>query len=457
MTGPTHVGPALPADATPLYVGPAPPAEAKTRPETAGTAGPTPRRAAGPASPTRDGAIADQIGAMRALFGTPRMAQQPVLEGPAGDQVISNPRIVIIDDEPINVKVVQKYLKLAGYQQFATTTDATTALDLIRAEQPDVVLLDVMMPGLSGLEILAELRRGEQFFDLPVIILTAAADRETKLNALGAGATEFLAKPVDAVELEVRLRNVLAAKAHRDRIKDHAWELEREVAIRTAELSQAHREVILCLAKVGEYRDNETGNHVLRVGRYAAVIARRLGMNAEFVARIQQAAALHDIGKVGIPDAVLLKPGKLDELEFERMQLHCSYGRNVCASASESGEDKFESHAAKGRAITAIGSSPILSMATVIAYTHHEKWEGNGYPSGLSGEQIPIEGRITAVADVFDALTSERPYNRAYSLEDSLAIMKAERGRHFDPLVLDALVASIDEIVRISCEYSDRP
>jgi len=405
--------------------------------------------------PQDGGLIADQIGAMRVLFGTPRLALEPVLQGSAADQVVSNPRIVIVDDEPINVKVVQKYLKLAGYQQFATTTDATQALDLIRAEQPDVVLLDIVMPGISGLEILAELRRCDQSFDLPVIILTAACDRETKLAALRAGATEFLGKPVDAVELEVRLRNVLVNKAHRDRTKSHAWELEREVAIRTAELAQAHREVIQCLATVGEYRDNETGNHVLRVGRYAAVIARRLGMDPDFVARIQQAAALHDIGKVGIPDAILLKPGKLDEIEFQRMQLHCGYGRRVCTSSSEDPERRFESHASAGRAIAETGTSPILRMAAIIAYSHHEKWDGGGYPGGLRGEQIPLEGRITAVADVFDALTTRRPYKRAFSVEESLAIMKDQRGQHFDPLVLDAFLDAIEEIVKICCEYSD--
>ena len=313
--------------------------------------------------------------------------------GPPGDQVVSNPRIVIVDDEPINVKVVQKYLEARrvpavrhddrrhggpGPDPRRTARRRPLGRDDARHQRPG----DPRRAAAAGSE----------FFDLPVIILTAATDRETKLSALRTGATEFLAKPVDAVELEVRLRNVLVAKAHRDRIKDHAWELEREVAIRTAELAQAHREVILCLAKVGEYRDNETGNHVLRVGRYAAVIARRLGMNAEFVARIQQAAALHDIGKVGIPDAILLKPGKLDEVEFQQMQLHCSYGRNVCASASEDPEDKFESHTAMGRTIAAIGSSPILSMATVIAYTHHEKWDGSGYPAGLRGETDPDRG-----------------------------------------------------------------
>ncbi|MGQ9574422.1 MAG: response regulator, partial [Thermoguttaceae bacterium] len=233
---------------------------------------------------------ADQVQSLRVLFGAPRLALEPVLHGSSADEVISNPRIAIIDDEPINVKVVQKYLKLAGYQQFCTTTNATRAMEMIRAEQPDVVLLDIMMPGVSGLEILAELRQSERFLDLPVIILTAACDRDTKLNALRVGATEFLGKPVDAAELELRLRNVLVTKAHRDRIKNYAWELEREVAIRSAELAQAHREVIQCLAKVGEYRDNETGNHVIRVGRYAAIIAEKLGMDAEFVGRIQQAA-----------------------------------------------------------------------------------------------------------------------------------------------------------------------
>ena len=405
--------------------------------------------------PRNDGPDADQVGTMRVMFGPPQISVEPVLLGDTADQVVSNPRIVIVDDEPINVKVVQKYLKLAGYQQFATTTDATTALDLIRAEQPDVVLLDVMMPGINGLEILAELRRSDESLDLPVIILTAACDRETKLAALQAGATEFLGKPVDAVELQARVRNVLVAKAHRDRVRNHAWELEREVAIRSAELANAHREVILALAKVGEYRDNETGNHVVRVGRYAAAIAQRLGMDADFVARIQQAAALHDIGKVGIPDAILLKPGKLDEIEFERMQLHCGYGRSVCASGAEDAPDRFESHASAGRAITNTGSSPILRMAATIAYTHHEKWDGTGYPSGLRGEQIPIEGRITAVADVFDALTTERPYKRAFSVDESLAIMKDQRGRHFDPMVLDAFLKAIDEIVRVCCEFSD--
>jgi len=406
-------------------------------------------------APLDDNAIAGQVETMRVLFGTPRLALEPVLQGSSADQVISNPRIVIVDDEPINVKVVQKYLKLAGYQQFATTTDATQALGLIRSEQPDVVLLDIMMPGISGLEILAELRRSEQFLDLPVIILTAVCDRETRLTALRTGATEFLGKPVDPVELEARLRNVLITKAHRDRIKNHAWVLEREVAIRTAELAQAHREVIQCLAKVGEFRDNETGNHVLRVGRYAAVIARRLGMEGEFVARIQQAAALHDIGKVGIPDAILLKPGKLDEIERQRMQLHCGYGRSVCASASENADREFESHTVAGRSIASEGTSPILRMAATITYTHHEKWDGTGYPESLRGEAIPIEGRITAVADVFDALTTERPYKRAYSVDESLAIVKDQRGRHFDPQVLDAFFDVIDQITEICCEFSD--
>ncbi len=401
--------------------------------------------------------LAEKVEAMRVLFGAPRIAQEPVLHGSSADEVISNPRIAIVDDEPINIKVVRKYLKLAGYQQFFTTTESTQAMDLIRAERPDVVLLDIMMPQVSGLDILREVRQTEEFVDLPVIILTAASERETKLNALSCGATEFLGKPVDAAELELRVRNVLTVKAHQDRLKSYAWELEREVAIRSTDLAQAHREVIHCLAKVGEYRDNETGNHVVRVGRYAAILAQRLGRNKELVGRIQQAAALHDIGKVGIPDAILLKPGKLDAAEFQAMQRHCGYGRNICAATHGEGSITFESHASAGSKIAASGTSPVLMMAAVIAHTHHEKWDGSGYPRGLVGEDIPIEGRITAVADVFDALTSQRPYKPAFPLERAFEILKQDRGRHFDPMVIDAFFDALDEIMAVYDECRDHP
>jgi len=217
-----------------------------------------------PATTTPGPDAAGQVESMRTMFGSPRIAVAPVLNGASADEVISNPKIAIVDDGPINIKVVQKHLQLAGYRQFFTTTDSTRAMDLIGQEHPDVVLLDIVMPQVTGLEILEKLRQTEEFVDLPVIILTAANDQETKLTALRLGATEFLGKPVDAVELQTRLRNVLTVKAHQDRLKNYAWELELEVAARSNELAQAYREVVHCLAKVGEYRDNETGNHVFR-------------------------------------------------------------------------------------------------------------------------------------------------------------------------------------------------
>ena len=393
------------------------------------------------------------------MFGSSQMPMAPVLHGSPVDEVVTNPRIAIIDDEPINIKVVQKHLQLAGYRQFFTTTISTRALELVRAELPDVVLLDVMMPHISGLEILEQIRGIEELADLPVIILTAAHDQETKLEAFRLGATEFLEKPVDPTELEARMRNVLTLKAHKDRLRNYAWELELEVAARTAELANAHEQVIHCLARVGEYRDNETGNHVIRVGRYAEIIARSLTLDEEFVDRIKLAAGLHDIGKVGIPDSILLKPSKLENAEFAQMQKHCIYGKEICSPSTDAGCDEampFDLHASVGKTIARLGNSLILKLAASIAYTHHEKWDGSGYPCGLSGEEIPIEGRIVAVADVFDALTSERPYKAAFSFQKSLGIIEEDRGAHFDPTVVDAFFAKTEEISQVCAEHSDR-
>ena len=398
-----------------------------------------------------------QVESMRTMFGSPVNVTTNLLGSPA-ERVMVDPAILIVDDEPINIKVAQKYLKLAGYRRFFTTTDSTRALDLIIETHPDVVLLDIMMPHVSGLQILAKLRGDEQFTDLPVLILTAATDTETKLESLRLGATDFLNKPVDSAELEARLRNVLKVKAHQDHLKNYAWDLELQVAARNAEVMAAHREVIACLAKVSEYRDNETGNHVIRVGRYAEIIAGHLGLGAEVADRIRLAASLHDIGKVAIPDGILLKPGKLDAEEFGHMQRHTELGYQMCEMSYGEDEDSdFFSHTHVGKAIASVGNSPILKMAAAIAQTHHEKWDGSGYPAGLASEEIPIEGRIVAVADVFDALTSERPYKAALSLEKSLAIIRDESGTHFDPAVVEAFFAEIDAISRIHTECSDQP
>jgi putative two-component system response regulator len=399
--------------------------------------------------------IPPEVGAIRTLFGNPRPYVDPVLGNSSPDQVIQNPKIAIVDDQPINIKVVQKYLKLAGYQQFATTTDSREALQLIDRERPDVLLLDIMMPHVSGLEILSSLREDSRFTDLPVIILTADTEKNTKLEALKRGTTEFLNKPVDSVELQTRLRNVLVAKARHDALQKYAWELELEVAIRCTELAEAYREVVHCLATLSEYRDNETGKHIIRVGKYAEIIAKYMGMDPEFVGRISDAAPLHDVGKIGIPDDVLLKPGKLDQAERGLMNQHCDLGRSVCHEGGRAPLSHHRSHVQLGRTVGMTTNSPLLQMAGSIAFSHHERWDGAGYPQGLRGENIPIEGRITALADVFDALTSKRPYKPAFSVEKSMEIIREQRGKHFDPQVLDAFLAGFDEIMGVYHEFRD--
>ncbi len=290
---------------------------------------------------------------------------------------------------------------------------------------------------------------------IPTLVCTAFDNVQVKLEALELGATDFLTKPINAAELVVRVRNALVVKAHHDHLKNYARELADQVRHRTAELAASRLELIHCLARAAEYRDNETGRHVIRVGRYAEIIARRMGLDPQFVELIEHAAPLHDMGKVGIPDMILLKPGTLSPEEFEMMQRHCIYGKRTFEPMSRDEWRMFKSHTFLGEMIMDVRSSPIITMAAKIALTHHEKWDGNGYPMGLSGEDIPLAGRITAVADVFDALSSKRPYKPAFPLERCFAIMEEGRGTHFDPKVLDAFLAAREDIVEIRMEYID--
>lgn len=360
--------------------------------------------------------------------------------------------ILIVDDEPINIKVAQKYLAQAGYKNFLSTSEPREAVGMVRRDEPDVIILDVMMPDVSGLEILEVIRADQQMCHLPVLILTAAADEQTKTTALELGATDFLTKPVNPSELVPRVRNALIVKAHHDHMAQYSSQLEREVRERTRELAESRLEVIRVLACAAEYRDKETGNHVLRVGRYAGIIARELGFSASEAEQLEQAAILHDVGKIGITDSILLKPGRLDRGEIAMMQNHCKYGANILRGIPSDGkrgktrvDEQFES----------VGNSPILTMAARIAMSHHEKWDGSGYPLGLSGDSIPVEGRITAVADVFDALRSRRPYKDAIPLNHCFELLQEGRGRDFDPRVLDAFLALKIEVMQIAEELAD--
>ncbi|SRR6056297_544968 len=352
-------------------------------------------------------------------------------------------RVMIVDDEEINVDVVQAYLEEEGFTNFITTTDSREAINLAQRHKPDLVLLDINMPHVNGLQILRTMRLDAQLKRIPTVILTAETGAENKLKALRLGATDFLAKPVDPSELMLRLENVLAAKVYYDYLREYSDSLEHQVRERTAELEHSRYEAIHCLARAAEYRDDVTGRHVVRVGRYSAIIAAALGFTEDDIRELESAAQLHDIGKIGIPDALLNKPGKLDVEEFDMIKLHCNIGVQIIDPAIDGGTDRGKTHSWAGREITSgVTTSPVLQLASTIAATHHEKWNGCGYPNGLAGEDIPLVGRIVAVADVFDALSSKRSYKDAMLPAKCIEILEEGRGEHFDPRVLDAFLTS---------------
>lgn len=366
-----------------------------------------------------------------------------------------SPRILLVDDEPLNIKVARKHLSSAGYTDFCSTSSAVEVLPLIIRAEPDVVLLDVVMPVFSGLDLLAAIRADAELMHIPVVMLTALEDRETKLTALDLGATDFLSKPVDPCELVPRVRNALLIKANHDQLRSHAANLERLVNERTAQLEHSRQDIIHCLARAAEFRDDDTGRHVLRVGCYAGAIARQLGWDSAAVAAIEQAAQLHDVGKLGIPDAILSKPGKLSPAEVELVQKHCGFGKSIFESYTDAEWSTLSRHTQVGERILANCGSAVLDMAARIALTHHERWDGSGYPIGLSGEDIPLEGRITAVADVFDALSTRRSYKPAFPREACFEILEKGRGGHFDPRILDAFFAAQEQIVEIQIRHAE--
>jgi len=297
-----------------------------------------------------------------------------------------------------------------------------------------------MMPRMNGFEAAQKLRQDPETRTIPIVMVTALNAVEDRVMALEAGADDFLTKPVDRTELRARVSSLLKVKAYNDHMKNYQKELEAEVAKRTEQLQEAYQkittaslETIHRLSRAAEYKDEDTGAHIQRMSNYSAAIARRLGLNPTTIERILLAAPMHDVGKIGIPDHILLKPGRLDEEEWKIMRRHPRIG----ASILEGSDRGF------------------IKLAEVIALTHHEKWDGTGYPRRLQGEEIPLVGRIVAVADVFDALMSKRPYKEPFPLEKSLEIIREGRGGHFDPDVVEAFLSSLDEVLAIKEKYKD--
>jgi putative two-component system response regulator len=325
-------------------------------------------------------------------------------------------RIVICDDQEANVTLLERMLDAAGYLNLVGTTDSTKVIELCAQSAPDLILLDLHMPDPDGLEVMRRLEPLLEGAWLPILVLTADTTSEAKQRALSAGGKDFLTKPLDRAEVLVRIKNLLETRFLHLELRDHNLRLEQTVEERTRELDQARIEILERLALTAEYRDDATGEHTLRVGRTAALVWSGLG--GREVELIAQAATLHDIGKVGVPDAILLKPARLTPSEYEAMKSHVDVSRRILSGSR----------------------SPLLRLSEEIAVSHHEKWDGTGYPDGLSGEPIPLSGRVVAIADVFDALTHERPYKPAWPIEEAVSEIRAQSGRHFDPRVVETFL-----------------
>ena len=365
-------------------------------------------------------------------------------------------KVMIIDDEMLVIKVVKRYLSAEGYANFVVVNDSRQALEKIWEEQPDVILSDIHMPEVSGLDILRARQKNAKLTSIPVLILSGSSGDKVMREALELGATDFLAKPVDPYALSLRVQNALIVKSHHDHLASYALDLEEQVSRRVKQLEDSREQIVHCLARAAEYRDNETGEHIIRVGKYCRVIAEELGFPEKYCREIELGAQLHDVGKIGIPDSILLNPGRLTSEEFDVMKAHCGVGLEIMEPLSQQDGERVRSHASSGGFIMETVDSPMLQLAASIARTHHEKWDGTGYPGKLAGEAIPIEGRICCVADVFDALCSERPYKPKFPLKKCLEIMLSERGTRFDPKVLDAFFARFAEIEEIRQTYNDQ-
>ena len=331
-------------------------------------------------------------------------------------------RILIVDDQPVNVALLEGILDEEDFTSYRSVLDSREALPAYLDYLPDLILLDLQMPFMDGFEVMKQIRAclSPQDF-LPILVLTADITPGSKRRALAEGAMDFLTKPFDAMEVALRIRNLFQTRALHLQLQGQNEILDQKVRARTAELEATQVEILERLALAAEYRDDNTGQHTKRVGETAAQIAEALGWQTGEIELIRRAAPLHDVGKIGISDLILLKPGRLTTEELERMRMHTELGARILSG----------------------GQFPLMQWAEQIARTHHERWDGTGY-IGLCGEAIPMAGRIVAVADVFDALTSERPYKQAWTQQEATDEIRRQSGRQFDPRVVEAFLKVVN-------------
>jgi len=348
--------------------------------------------------------------------------------------------ILVVDDECSNVLLIEAVLNESGYTNVISTQDPTQVLSLYRQHNVDLILLDINMPVMDGYDVMEQLKSLLDPDIPPILVLTAQRAQDFRQRAFDAGARDYVTKPFDMNELLSRVRNLLEGYLAQQYMRRQNDILDHRVLERTMELEEAQQllhesrlQVVRRLGRAAEFRDNETGLHIIRMSKIAALIGKAAGMNDVGCDLLLNAAPMHDIGKIGIPDEILLKPGRFDDDEWRVMQSHAQIGADIL-----SGDD-----------------STLLNMASEIALTHHEKWDGSGYPFGLKGEQIPLVGRLCALADVYDALTSERPYKQAWLEHDAVEYVVNESGRHFDPTLVEHFLALYPKIASIRDVYSE--
>lgn len=338
----------------------------------------------------------------------------------------SKPTVLVIDDTPSNLDVLTGILK--DTYQVKVAINGHIGIKIAKTvPQPDLILLDIMMPDIDGFEVCRQLKLQPNTAHIPIIFVTAKIDAEDEVKGLSLGAVDYLTKPITPQVALQRVKTHIA-------LYDQQRALFSQVKEKTREINLGKLETLNILGRAAEFKDNETGMHVMRMSHYCEVLAKALGMTDEDAETLRDAAPMHDIGKIGIPDSVLLKPGKLDADEWTAMQKHVEYGVEILGRQSD---------------------SKLMQMAIQVAQYHHEKWDGTGYPNQISGEEIPLVGRIAAVADVFDALTAERPYKRAWSVDEALNLFKEQKGKHFDPRIVELLFENLPEILAIKERFKD--